>query len=157
MLEILIYKGLFCLSASLQGGSKSTRGLENCHLRGSMLNISALSTERRADQPTSSNWTRSWTDGVSNTFPSTSAVLKSVTKPRKSYKKITCILCISFSAMACDMLKTGVGCAIFTWRLTFSRIKASLEGSSNVDRFGDKATKDALIANNTKVWEKCMF
>ena len=32
----------------------------------------------------------------------------------------------------------------FTWQVTLSRIKVSIEGSSNAARLGDKATKDAL-------------
>ena len=36
----------------------------------------------------------------------------------------------------------------FTWQVTLSRIKVSLEGSSNAARLGDKATKDALEERN---------
>ena len=39
----------------------------------------------------------------------------------------------------------------FTWQVTLSRIKVSLEGSSNAARLGDKATKDALEKHKYEV------
>ena len=38
----------------------------------------------------------------------------------------------------------------FTWQVTLSRIKVSIEGSSNAARLGDKATKDALKEHNNE-------
>ena len=38
----------------------------------------------------------------------------------------------------------------FTWQVTLSRIKVSIEGSSNDARLGDKATKDALEEHNNE-------
>ena len=38
----------------------------------------------------------------------------------------------------------------FTWQVTLSRIKVSIEGSSNDARLGDKATKDALEKHNNE-------
>ena len=38
----------------------------------------------------------------------------------------------------------------FTWQVTLSMIKVSIEGSSNDARLGDKATNDALEEHNNE-------